>query len=43
MQDDLKARGEIIREAVEGTGGVIRKAFQSATDEGEKLAEAAAA
>jgi hypothetical protein len=41
VQEDLKARGEILREAVEGTGEVIRGAFSEAVEEGEKAAEAA--
>jgi hydroxymethylpyrimidine/phosphomethylpyrimidine kinase len=40
MQQDLKARGEILREAVEGTGGVFRSAFTSAAEEGQKAADA---
>ena len=40
MQDDLRARGEIIREAVEETGGVFRSAFTAAAEEGEKAADA---
>lgn len=40
MQDDLKARGEIVREAVEETGGVIRGAFNAVADQGEKAADA---
>lgn len=43
MQEDLKARGEILREAVEGSGTVLRSAFSAAADEGEQVAEAAAA
>jgi hypothetical protein len=30
FQEDLKARGEILREAVEVTGTVFRSAFESA-------------
>lgn len=41
MQEDLKARGEILREAVEETGGVFRTAFSAAAEEGEKAADAA--
>jgi hypothetical protein len=40
MQDDMKARGEILRHAVEGTGGAIRSAFSAAAEEGEKAADA---
>jgi hypothetical protein len=40
MQDDLKARGEIIREAVEETGSVVRSAFAGAAEAGEKAANA---
>ena len=40
MQDDLKARGEIIREAMETTGGVFRSALETATEQGEKAADA---
>jgi hypothetical protein len=40
MQDDLKARGDILREAVEETGSVVRSAFVVAAEEGEKAAEA---
>tara|TARA_Y100001933_G_scaffold117806_1_gene117735 strand:- start:54 stop:407 length:354 start_codon:yes stop_codon:yes gene_type:complete len=40
MQEDLKARGEIVRGAVEETGTVLRGAFTGATEEGEKAAEA---
>ncbi len=39
VQDDLKARGEIVREAVEDTGGVLRGVFNSATDSVEKAAD----
>lgn len=39
MQDDLKARGEIVREAVEETGGVLRGVFNNATDSVEKAAD----
>ncbi|MEQ8857886.1 MAG: phasin family protein [Pseudomonadales bacterium] len=39
MQDDLKARGDIVREAVEETGGVLRGVFSSATDQVEKAAD----
>jgi hypothetical protein len=42
VQDDLKARGEILREVVEGTGEVIRGAFTEAAAEGEQAAETAA-
>jgi hypothetical protein len=42
MQEDLKARGQILREAVEGSGGVLRGAFK-AGEESEKSAESAAA
>lgn len=40
MQDDLKARGEILREAAEETGGVFRSAFAAVAEEGEKAASA---
>lgn len=40
VQDDLKARGQILREAVEGSGSALRSAFVTA-EEGEKAAEAA--
>lgn len=40
MREDLNARGSIIREAVEETGGVFRGAFNAAGDEGEKAADA---
>ncbi len=43
MQEDMKARGEIIREAVEETGSVLRGAFSDATAQAEKAAEAASA
>lgn len=42
MQEDLKARGEILREAVKDTGSVFRSAFEAAAEEGEKAADAAA-
>jgi hypothetical protein len=41
MQDDLKARGEILREAVENSGTVLRGAFNAAADDAEKAVEAA--
>jgi hypothetical protein len=41
MQEDLKARGEILREAVEGSGSVLRSVFSAAADEAEKVVEAA--
>lgn len=40
MQEDMQARGDIIRDAVEETGGVFRSAFTAATEEGEKAADA---
>ncbi len=40
MRDDMKARGEILREAVEETGGVFRGAFADASA-GEKAEESA--
>ena len=40
MQDDMKARGEIVRHAVEETGGVIRGVFNTASEEAEKAADA---
>ncbi len=43
MQDDLKARGEIVREAVEETGTVLRGAFSGVTEQAEKAADAATA
>ena len=39
MQEDLKARGEIVREAVEDTGSVLRGAFTTATEQAEKAAD----
>jgi hypothetical protein len=42
MQEDLKARGQILRDAVEGSGTVLRSAFKGG-EEGEKPAESAAA
>jgi len=39
MQDDLKARGEIVREAVEDTGSVLRGAFTNAAEQSEKAAD----
>lgn len=39
VQDDLKARGEIVREAVEETGGVLRGVFNSAADQAESAAD----
>lgn len=43
VQDDFKARGSILREAVEETGSVLRGAFGAATAEAGEAAEAAAA
>lgn len=40
MQEDIKARGDIIRQAVEETGGVFRSAFSAANEEAEKAADA---
>lgn len=40
VQSDLKARGEIVREAVQSTGGLVREVF---TAEGEEAATEAAA
>jgi len=42
MQEDLKARGQILREAVEGSGSALRSAFKAA-EEGDKPTESAAA
>lgn len=42
VQSDLKARGEIVREAVETTGGLVRGVFNADTEE-EVEVEAAAA
>lgn len=33
VQSDLKARGEIVREAVENTGGLVREVFNGETEE----------
>lgn len=33
LQSDLKARGEIVREAVENTGGLVREVFNGETEE----------
>jgi hypothetical protein len=41
MQEDLKARGEILREAVEGSGSVLRSACGTTVDEAEKAVDAA--
>ena len=41
VQSDLKARGEIVREAVENTGGLVREVFNGETE--EVAPEAAAA
>ncbi|MEZ5560501.1 MAG: phasin family protein [Pseudomonadales bacterium] len=43
MQDDLKARGEILREAVEHSGSALRSVFSAAGEGVEQVAEAAAA
>jgi len=43
IQDDLKARGEIIREAVEQTGSVVRDVFVDVKETVEDKVEAAAA
>ena len=40
VQDDMKTRGEIIRTAVEETGGVFRSALNVGAEEGEKAADA---
>ena len=40
VQDDLKARGEILRSAVEETGGLFRNALNAGAEEGEKAADA---
>jgi hypothetical protein len=39
VQDDLKARGEILRGAVEETGGLFRNVFNAASEEGKKTAD----
>jgi len=41
VQSDLKARGEIVREAVENTGGLVREVFNSETEEAAPEAAAA--
>lgn len=41
LQDDLKARSEIIREAVEETSGIFRNAFQTTVEETNKASKAA--
>lgn len=39
VQDDFRARGEILREAAEETGGVFRSVFNAATDEAKQTAD----
>jgi len=41
VQSDLKARGEIVREAVENTGGLVREVFNGETEEAAPEAAAA--
>ena len=41
VQSDLKARGEIVREAVENTGGLVREVFNAETEEAAPEAAAA--
>ena len=41
VQSDLKARGEIVREAVENTGGLVREVFNGETEEAAPEAVAA--
>jgi len=40
VQSDLKARTEIVREAVEQTGGMVREVFTSAADDAAEEAKA---
>lgn len=42
VQEDFKARGAILREAVEETGDVLRDAFSMARESAEKAADAVA-
>jgi hypothetical protein len=40
VQSDLKARGEIVRAAVENTGGLVREVFNGETQEVEEAVAA---
>jgi len=42
LQEDLKARGELAREAVEETGTILREAFGAAVEEAKATTKTAA-